>query len=311
MKGVYLIILLFFLFFKSYSQQLPGIYFDDINNFWKSYEQYLQCNSDSCVQTVVKNGYLPNSSKCYKELLSEKRFDVSAVSQFWKYPLFLASLKSWSQQLYTLKDSILFYCNKAQQLYGGSSLNDIYFMISSWNQGGTVVPSGLSIGIQYFCGYDSLNVSEIGKIKAGNISPRDKLIPVIIHEQIHKWRKYENTQYVYEACMREGNCDFAAYMITGQIVASKERWVYFETIKDSITTIFKKEYKEKRNANDWVSIESKKFDFGAAGYYIGFKICEAFYKRAKNKTKAMRQIIEMKDAEQILKQSHFLLNSKN
>ncbi len=310
MKGVHFIILLFFSFFKSYSQQLPAIYFDDINNFWRSYEQYLQCNSDSCVQAVVKNEYLPNSSKCYKELLSEKRFDVSAVYQFWKYPLFLSSIKSWSQQLYTLKDSILFFCNKAQQLYGKNSLNDIYFMVSSWNQGGTVVPSGLSIGIQYFCGYDSLNVSEIGKIKAGNISSRDKLIPVIIHEQIHKWRKYENTQYVYEACMREGNCDFAAYMVTGQIVASKERWAYFETIKDSITTIFKKEYKAKRNANDWVSIESKKFDFGAAGYYVGFKICEAFYSRAKNKTKAMRQIIEMKDAEQILKKSHFLSTTK-
>ena len=94
MKGVHLIILLFFCFFKAYSQQPPGIYFDDINNFWKSYEQNLQCNSDSCVKAIIKNEYLPNSSKCYKELLNEKRFDLSAVYQFWKYPLFLASLKS-------------------------------------------------------------------------------------------------------------------------------------------------------------------------------------------------------------------------
>ena len=76
MKGVHFIILLFFFFFKSYSQQLPAIYFEDINNFWNSYEQYLQCNSDSCVQDVVKKVYLPNSSKCYKELLNEKYHQI-------------------------------------------------------------------------------------------------------------------------------------------------------------------------------------------------------------------------------------------
>lgn len=310
MKGILLTILLFLCSYTSYSQQLPNIYFDDIDNFWNSYKQYLQCQQDSCVQVVIKSEYLANSSKCYKELLSEKRFDQSVVYQFWKYPLFLASIKLWSQQLYTLKDSILYFCNKAQQLYKGKKLNDIYFMISSWNQGGTVVPSGLSIGIQYFCGYDSLNVSEIEKIRASNISARDKLIPVIIHEQIHQWRKYNNTQYVYEACMREGNCDFVAYLVTGQYVAVNKRWTYFESIRDSIKQVFKNEYAEKRNANDWVSIESKKFNFGAAGYYVGFKICEAFYNKAKNKKKAIRQIIEMNNPEYILNASNFLLTEK-
>ena len=80
--------------------------------------------------------------------------------------------------------------------------------------------------------------------------------------------------------------------------------------KDSISNVFKKEYAAKRNANDWISIESKKFNFGAAGYYIGFKICEVFYKRSKNKTKAMHQIIEMKNPMQILKESHFLATIK-
>ncbi len=306
MKKIFLLILWISTNGKSYGQNAPALYFDDVNNFWKCYEQTFKCNSDSCTQWIINNQYIPNSSKCYKELLAQKRFDSNAVNQFWKYRLFLASIKNWSLQLKNQKDSILFYCNKAAQLYQGAPLNDIYFMISSWKQGGTVTSSGLSIGIQYFCGYDSLNVEEIGKQVARNISPRNKLIPVIIHEQIHKWYKYSNPKYVYEACLKEGNCDFLAYKITGQIVATDDRWQYFEKIKDSVRTVFKKEYAEKRSAADWLSIESKKFSYGAAGYYIGFKICEAFYNRSKNKRKALKQIIEMKNPAWILKKSNLL-----
>jgi uncharacterized protein YjaZ len=41
------------------------------------------------------------------------------------------------------------------------------------------------------------------------------------------------------------------------------------------------------------------------GYYIGYKICEAFYRRAPDKSEAIRQIIRLTDAEAFLQESGY------
>jgi uncharacterized protein YjaZ len=41
------------------------------------------------------------------------------------------------------------------------------------------------------------------------------------------------------------------------------------------------------------------------GYYIGYKICEAYYRNAANKRQAVRDILEVKDFQQFLQASQY------
>jgi uncharacterized protein YjaZ len=41
------------------------------------------------------------------------------------------------------------------------------------------------------------------------------------------------------------------------------------------------------------------------GYYVGYKICEAYYKNAANKKQAVKEILEIKDFDQFLKGSRY------
>jgi hypothetical protein len=41
------------------------------------------------------------------------------------------------------------------------------------------------------------------------------------------------------------------------------------------------------------------------GYYIGFKICEAIYKRSADKSAAIRQILAISNADAMLKESGY------
>jgi uncharacterized protein YjaZ len=41
------------------------------------------------------------------------------------------------------------------------------------------------------------------------------------------------------------------------------------------------------------------------GYYIGYKICESYYRNASNKTQAVRDILEVKNFEQFLRASKY------
>lgn len=283
----------------SRAQKQPSVYFSDLDNFWRCYDLTLQCSTDSCIDKIISEEYIPKSSVCFKELIAEKRFKADYVKEFWKYRQFLTGMHNLSLQLPGLKDSLYFYFEKLGSLYSGSALNDVYFMVSSWKQGGTITPSGLSIGIQYFCGGDSLITSEIKGPFAYFISPSAKLIPVVIHEQVHKWKKPSSTNYIFQKCMSEGNCDFIAHLITGTRPFSDKIWTYFEENKDSIFNTFKKEFYG-FNEMDWISIASKKFKYGAAGYYVGYKICEAYYNTKKNKRKAIKEIIEMENPLKII-----------
>ena len=41
------------------------------------------------------------------------------------------------------------------------------------------------------------------------------------------------------------------------------------------------------------------------GYYIGYKICESYYRNSSNKNQAVRDILEVKDFEQFLSASKY------
>ena len=41
------------------------------------------------------------------------------------------------------------------------------------------------------------------------------------------------------------------------------------------------------------------------GYYIGYKICESYYRAAKDKKQAVKDILEIKDFNQFLKDSQY------
>ncbi len=41
------------------------------------------------------------------------------------------------------------------------------------------------------------------------------------------------------------------------------------------------------------------------GYYIGYKICQAYYRRAADKPEAVRRLLEMSDPDALLKESGY------
>jgi hypothetical protein len=69
------------------------------------------------------------------------------------------------------------------------------------------------------------------------------------------------------------------------------------------------DFKKDMSANDlsrWIynlgAIKDRPADLG---YFIGYKICESYYRHMRNKTKAVKDIIEMKDFENFLRMSRY------
>jgi uncharacterized protein YjaZ len=61
-----------------------------------------------------------------------------------------------------------------------------------------------------------------------------------------------------------------------------------------------------KKLNNWLYNGSQAKDRPAdLGYYVGYKICEAYYRNASNKRQAIKDILELKDFRQFLQASKY------
>jgi len=122
----------------------------------------------------------------------------------------------------------------------------------------------------------------------------DQLVRMGIHEYVHTQQKRPDFQQmnVLTSAIREGACDFVAGLVTGipaqtpymdyGAVHEKEVWRSFQ--KDMYT----------RNNDNWVSTgNNPALAAPDLGYFVGYRICQAYYEQATDKQATLKAIIEL------------------
>ena len=104
--------------------------------------------------------------------------------------------------------------------------------------------------------------------------------------------------------LHEGGADFIGELITGGNI-NQHLHKYGNARKKQLWLEFKKEMNNKDTSN-WLYQGDKAKDKPAdLGYYIGYKITEAYYNRAKDKKQAIKDILDIKDFNAFLKASGY------
>jgi hypothetical protein len=163
----------------------------------------------------------------------------------------------------------------------------VYFVVGRFNSGGTISESGLIIG-------------------AEKLDDLDGLPQLVIHESVHfqqKWPERETT--LLEHSILEGSADFIATLITG-ISPGIEAYAYGEKHKDRLCREFV-ERMHQPNIEDWLYSTSGKDDRpNDLGYWMGYRIAEAYFNQMENKKLAVNHILNVEDYETLLQKSGFL-----
>jgi hypothetical protein len=104
--------------------------------------------------------------------------------------------------------------------------------------------------------------------------------------------------------LSEGGADFLGEMISGGIVDRVQR-AYGDEHERALWTEFSAAM-HGTDSSHWLYEGDRAKDRPAdMGYYVGFKICEALYKRASDKQAAIRRILAMSDPDALLKESGY------
>jgi hypothetical protein len=150
--------------------------------------------------------------------------------------------------------------------------------------------TGVQIGLEALCATDFLNPDV-----------EDRFVHVIAHEFVHVQQPTETTDAknpsVLEASLMEGSAEFVTELVSGNLANS-----YLPAMAAGrelqIETAFLTD-KDKHDLSEWIGNSSPEQPRDL-GYWVGYRITKAYYQRAPDKQKALREIIGMRDAKAFL-----------
>jgi hypothetical protein len=158
---------------------------------------------------------------------------------------------------------------KLKELYPAAVFPDVYFVIGRFNSGGTSSDHGLLIGAEMY---------------------RDpaRLPSIVSHELIHYQQHFEARKLLEHAFM-EGTADFIGEMISGsQINNAAHR--YGMAHEGELWAEFKQHFDD-TDYFPWMYGTPSDGKPNDLGYFIGYRIAQAYYDRASDKQQAIREII--------------------
>jgi uncharacterized protein YjaZ len=104
--------------------------------------------------------------------------------------------------------------------------------------------------------------------------------------------------------IKEGSADFISEMIAGKIINDQLR-AYGDPRERELWLEFKQQM-DGKDWSRWLYQGDKSKDRPAdLGYYIGYKICDSYYRHASDKAAAIKDILRIRDFKEFLRASQY------
>jgi hypothetical protein len=256
----------------------------DITNFWAAFDN-LEKEKNPFVNyleigTVGLKDFIPYRIESASNLLNsvKRRKDDYEIA------------RKKTNNLFDIEEKITSQYLNFKHLYSEAVFPPVYFVIGAFNAGGGVTENGIIIGTE--------------------LSKEDSdLVYFVIHELIHFNQKYDKKPIgkatLLEQSIREGSADFLASLILKREYVN----LYAENHKNELYKEFVNDMNG-RKMKGWLygSKESKDGRPGDLGYWMGYKITEAFYMNATDKNQAIREILNIKDFNDFFNRSEYMKN---
>lgn len=253
----------------------------DAQNFWKAFDkmetstanpfaEYIE-NGSPGVKNFIKNRII-NADSLYATVKKNKE-------EYLKTRNVLDGIGAKDKKLKASYSALKYW-------YPNAKFSTVYFVYGRMNTGGNSSNEGISIGTELFKNLDGV-------------------VPLIVHEMIHYQQNNKGGETLLKQALTEGGADFIAEFVSGEPMNVKA-FQYGEANSDKLYKEFVTRYKSD-DFRDWFYWTSKKDDRpNDLGYWIGYKICEAYFNKQTDKHKAVHDILNIEDPFLFLKDSGFL-----
>jgi tetratricopeptide (TPR) repeat protein len=273
----------------------------DIDLFWKAYDQ-LPAQRDP--SAFLEHNYLDPGTAGLHGFIVHRIDSGEKLNQAIKdHPKFYAAIRNNTLHLASVEPQVRAAMRKFKAIYEDADFPDVYFIVGRFSSGGTASSDGLIMGAEIFSGGPGIPVDELDDWQRSVIETSDPLPSIVAHELMHFQQNYDSSDML-GGIIKEGSADFLASLVTDGNF-NQRIYDYGYAHESELRALFLRDMK-KNDSSNWLYHGSKTKDRPAdLGYFMGFRITQAFYQRAPDKKQAVIDILNIKDFNKFVQDSGY------
>lgn len=279
---------------------------EDIERFWKAYDSAMAAPADERA-SIFQRDYIDPGTVGLRDWAASGRLNANTlVKTIEARPNFFKAIRPLTSWLDSQAPRTVIAFRKFKELYSDAIFPETYFVIGQLQSGGTSSNHGLLMGAEMFTDLLTTPRGELSEWQKGAIMSPNDIPSLVAHESVHFQQKYLAMGGLLCACLKEGSADFISVLTAGQLIArmdgihdwanARERELWEEFQKDM----------DGKDTSRWLYGSSggngRPVDLG---YWMGYKISEAYFKNASDKKQAVRDMLLIKDCKEFLKASRY------
>ncbi|MBD3583569.1 gliding motility protein GldB-related protein [Flavobacterium selenitireducens] len=274
----------------------------DIDRFWTVFDQGTKEAEDWFSRYVAQGSKGLRTFFDVRMRSSTSRLAEAVVAK----KDFYASIRKPSLEIKALRPEFVKAAKKLEAIYPEAIFPPVYFFIGSLNNVGTPDGfAGMLIGTEHLCRTRETDLGPLSDFEKSIVFDKNLIVPIVVHEYVHMQQKNVPEATLLDFAIMEGAADFIAFLITGRHT-NPEVFAYGSANEAEVWRKFNSQM-DGDNLDEWL-FNSKDERTGMPAnmaYFVGFRICEAYYAKAPDKQLAVRELLEIQDFRKILKRSGY------
>jgi predicted Zn-dependent protease DUF2268 len=267
------------------------IHTNDVDRFYKIYD----AAGGHPTAAQLQRDYLDAGSEGLHDLAKLRNVTGARIADtLSKHPELYVKARGCTAVLPRVRERVEVALGNLVRLYPQAKTPPVTIAVGRGKPVGVGSPvTGLQIGLEALCSAEWMNPNV-----------EDRFVHVIAHEYAHvqQVRELVDDEHptVLERSLIEGAAEFVAELTSG-----KTGFAHFDALtqgrEHEIETTFVADV-DQTDLSRWVdnSTMEKGNDLG---YWVGYRICKAYYQRASDKQQALREILELTDPHAFLAKS--------
>ena len=271
----------------------------DIGNFWRAYDLAAKEAGKAKRVAIFRAEYLDKGSPGLKDFLRLRiKSAENLVGAIDRMPKYYASLRPPTSRVRRMEKRMRAAFRKFKSIYPEAVFPDVYFLIGVTSSGGTTGPSGLLIGTEMYGKTAKGPTDELSAWLRAVLSTVENVPAIVAHESCHYNPNYNTApeqRHLLGKALQEGACDTIGELISGRNI-NEHLKTYGRAHDAEIWRDFEADMYGPDYSNWIYNAGTAKGRPADLGYYVGYLITRAYYENAKDKRRAVHDILNIQDA---------------
>ena len=275
----------------------------DVNHFWRAFDDAAKVTRDQRAE-VYRKEYFDPASQGLKDFIAFRKLTPENLTQHVEEQrTYYQKIRPYMKQVVDQKPMIQAAFRRLKVLYPEAKFPaHVYFVVGKQRGAGMNSDNGIIMAAEMLA-------SPPGTPYAYNIVYPDFVPFGVVHETIHFNQTYQidDKSTVLQSVVSEGSADFVASLVVPEPDARQltDRWVYGCRHEAELAARLLQD-QDKTDMGPWLYNHDPDTGWPPdMGYWIGYRIDQAYYAQAKDKAAALRAIVKVTDFKALLAASGY------